>query len=270
MAVQAVLSGLYGSEALLPGIPGGRTSDSSGQSSSCCGYYYRQMSQALGVVTNIASISECFHSTVKFLICFSAAVHPKIFLEKLSVTMIQVDEFVDGVRVFDDIRKLVGLEYVTNFREERYASVLSDIAMLGSDLGAAVSLAGFLNIVDTDRIARAIGSVSVFGVKMPQIVPQIIVGTISLELQTIAFLFMGVQSAVDLSNGDTSRRNMLWLATSICEIVHKVFLLAFTIAVTTTGGIVAAGVLGMIANGLGVWAAYEDVFGPPPATQKQA
>ncbi len=225
-------------------------------------FWQRQISHVnavLGVSAVITSTTETFHSCVKFLIDFTEAVSPRFILEHLSVTVIQLDVWIDGVRFISDIKQALELKYLADFIAKKYALAASGVCFFIADLGSAMSLLGHFKVIPLDKVFAYVSSVRIFGLAIPNALSHIVVGTFSLQYQTGAFLFLGIHKGVDFFNGDNCKRNLIWIITCIWEVIHKGFLFFAGPLLSTPYGIVAAGVFGMAANGFGVWSAYTDV-----------
>lgn len=223
------------------------------------GFDVKPLSNGLKTIATLTSVTECFHSTTKFIASFAGAVAPVFVLDKLAISMIQVDQFIDSARLVADVKHLIGLSYVDDILKGRYMNAASDVSFLIADLGASMSFLGYLKLVDLEKVSSALGGLALFGHHVPALFVDVAVGTLSLHVQTIAFLFKGLQTASDIASKGATKDRLLWLVTCIFELVHKTFLFLAGSALLTPHGVVTAGVLGMLANGLGVWAAYEDV-----------
>lgn len=236
-------------------------------SSTFLGHSYKVFSENFGAWTDVVNYTETFHSTVKFFTCFAATIEPAIFLRKFSVTFLDVEQFIDGLRFIASAKNVLELEFWTEAVAGRIASSASTIAFLIADFGSAMSLIGYMGLVDLGKVFLFIGSISLFGMTLPAVAGAVVIGTYSLHFQTTAFLLLGIQSFNDLSdakeNDKNTLRNQLWLATCVSEVVHKSFILGCTAALSTPIGLMTAGFLGMIANGLGIASAYIELKGVP-------
>ncbi len=248
----------------LPSFPGFKSCDKPAEKAhnktTLFGYDVKQLSDNLDALTTTTAMTECFHSTVKFMACLAGAVSPALILDKLAITMIQVDQFIDSARLISDVKKLISLKYVDDILAGRYLSAASDVSFLISDFGSSMSFLGYLRLIDIEKIGAAVGSIGIYGHYVPSIAVDVFVGTLSLHVQTIAFMFLGLQTACDIASEGITKERILWLVTCIFEVVHKTFLFLAGSALLTPTGVVTAGVLGMIANGFGIWSAYEDVM----------
>lgn len=233
------------------------------------GYDVKVISDHFETLSLVTSMTETFHSVVKFMACFASAASPKFVLDKLSFTMVQVDNWIDGLRFVADFQQAIKLEHVSEFLAKRYYSVASGICFFFADFGSSMNLLGAIKMIDVDAILLLFGSVRVFGLQVTTAIGHLVVGTYSLEIQTCAFVFLGIQKGIDFANGDCCKRNILWVITCIWEVVHKSFLFFSGSILLTPPGIVIAGVLGMVANGFGIWSAYEDVIEEKRSNREQ-
>lgn len=229
------------------------------ESSPFFGRSFAICSGQLSAWTDVMSCTEAFHSAVKFCICATAALEPAVFLHKLSVTFLDVDQFIDGLRFISDVKKALELQFYRDAVAGEMAKSASDIAFLFADLGSSVSLLGYLGVIDFQRVLILVGSISVFGVAMPAIAGLTLIGAYSLHIQTIAFLLLGVSSYNKIAESKDSKgtlHDQLLLATCISEVFHKSFIIGYSAALSTPSGLLTAGCLGMIANSLGIASAY--------------
>ena len=229
---------------LTPGYPGfltapfGKGPQNKQTSTPFFGHCYSTVADGIDTITKLVGRTDSLHSLMKFCVSLSEAISPKVYLDKFTVTVANVDTWIDGVRIFHDIHKLVSLHFMDSIKEGRYGDLMSDAAFVVADTSAMIHLGGFLNLIDLGTRAASYGTVALYG-------------------QGVAFAFVGLQCAVDAYNGDHSKQNLLRLACSFWEVLHKV---AIAVAATTlmgpAVGVVTVGVLGMIANSIGMYAEY--------------
>src|SRR3989339_77333 len=127
------------------------------------------ISEVLGTTALITSTTEAFHSCVKFLIDFTEAVSPRFILEKLSVTVVQLDVWIDGLRFINDIKHALDLKYLTDFVAKKYALAVSGVCFFIADLGASMSLLNHFKLIPLDKIFAVLSSVRVFGQAIPKV-----------------------------------------------------------------------------------------------------
>jgi len=218
--------------------PSGKLSKQKQTSQPFFGHCYSTVADGFATLSKLVGNSDSLHSLMKFCVSLSEAVSPALYIEKFTVTVANVDTWIDGVRIFHDIRKLATLHFVDSIKQGRYSELLSDATFLVADTSAMIHLGGFLNLVDLGAKAASYGAIGLYG-------------------QGVAFAFVGLQCALDIRNGNLSDENVVWLACSILEVLHKVVIAAAAAALLgPTAGVVAAGWMGMIANGVGIYAEY--------------
>ena len=176
--------------------------------------------------------------------CLAGAVSPALILDKLAITMIQVDQFIDSARLISDVKKLISLKYVDDILAGRYLSAASDVSFLISDFGSSMSFLGYLRLIDIEKIGAAVGSIGIYGHYVPSIAVDVFVGTLSLHVQTIAFMFLGLQTACDIASEGITKERILWLVTCIFEVVHKTFLFLAWLGIVNTYWCCYSGCLG--------------------------
>ncbi len=211
------------------------------------------------VASNLTSYPETLLPVARVCTNIAIAVSPWTSLTKLENLTFDADRLMDGIRFpFLDVKRILHLEPLYDFTAGNLASAASKVAFIIADFGSTMHLLGFIGAIDLAKVSASIGGVVLFGRQLPRFFCNVVIGTLSIHIQTVGFLFLGIHSAVKLAMGNSNHRyhDIIWLITSIAEIAHKTWMIFGAAALATPHGIVALGVLGIIANGLGAYASY--------------
>lgn len=233
------------------------------------GRVLREFSTRWQYTSDSVKYSDIFHSVVKGVFSFNMGISPWVSLPKLGQLTFEADRLLDGIRFLTyDFKNILNLHYYNDYLAHNYAELTGHLSMMVSNFGGMMNLAGHLNIINLNHVAMGIGKLTVFGRHLPKITTDIVIGTFALEFQTAAFFCMGVQALYDIVVlGNDDKRKRVWLLTCVAEVAHKLFMIAFVATMSTPLGLVTAGVLGVIANGLGGWEAYSSLSDPQGAAQ---
>ncbi len=181
---------------------------------------------------------------------------PQVFLQGHLPTLLEVDNYFKALGVFADANYIFGAGLEKDIQQGDWAGVTSAALYTVSDTAALISFTDYLTVVNAEAIANSLAGISVFGVEPLAFINFLGLNPVILATGATAFAINAYHCAVKVADGDASTLTVMTLARCVAEAALRIFLLTAGSLLTTTGGIVAAGVLGIAASSTALCVVY--------------